>query len=441
VNRATVPGVQINVPRESVLAQLPKGVVKITFGELRQWAPPGVFSPATGDDQADVELPLQDLLARVRADQLQRRTTQRRLEVPSDIAPLFGPAGQAGPAHPVTPSREEPPQRLPAPPRLAPAAPAEAALPRIVTPPTEPLASTAPPPSGLPDCLRLPLSALASAWPAAVQAELTVLAGPEAVLNLPLDAAEQGLKRGKISVTWKQVRAWLQPTPSTSATTALADDVVLELPLHAVAPLFLARHKTAVAPRRVTLPENIPGLFAGGGTAPEAAAAAAAAPALTPPPSLAVAPELPRPAIPAPQLRLPTTAAPVVSAPPPPTADFLAQLNQRKFTPVELVHKTAALPGVAGALLALPEGLLVAGQLAEGRDADTVAGFVPQMFARNAQYLKEFGVSEPKRITITVDGVPLAIFKTPKIYLAVLGRAGQALPEPELAAAAEHLAR
>lgn len=448
VCRSAVSGVHIRVPRDTVLAQLPKGAVRISFGELRQAAPPGVFSAATGDDQALVELPLRDLLACVGSDPWQRRTTQRRLAVPDDIAPLFGPAGLPRAAAPAPQPRVENPPSSPVPPRPAPPATASAALPQARPLSVAATSTTSEPAGAAEGRLVVPLSALTQTWPASVQAELTLLAAADAALAVPLGIAEEGLKRGKLTVTWQQVRAWLQPAPASAASTALADDLPLQLPLPTVAPLFFALRTAASPQRKITLPENIPGLFSGPGPASETQVPAQQVASSVPPSPPATATGPARPAAPALQLRSASAPAPASRMPAPATAapaaaavDFLAQLDQRTFTPVELAQKIAALPGVAGALLALPEGLLVAGQWPEGRDADAAAGFVPQMFARNAQYLRAFGMSEPRQLTVAVDGVPLALFKTPKIYLAVLGRAGQTLPERELAAAAAHLAR
>src|SRR5207245_2243186 len=58
-----VGGATIAVPLEKILAQLSRGVVKISFGELRL-AAPGVFSPDTDRDRVLVPLPLEEILSR-----------------------------------------------------------------------------------------------------------------------------------------------------------------------------------------------------------------------------------------------------------------------------------------------------------------------------------------------------------------------------------------
>ena len=47
--------------------------------------------------------------------------------------------------------------------------------------------------------------------------------------------------------------------------------------------------------------------------------------------------------------------------------------------------RTMALPGVAGALVALPDGLRVASQIPSDLNADTLAAFLPQIYDRVSQ--------------------------------------------------------
>src|SRR5438045_7136110 len=86
--------VQISIPLQKVLAQLPQGSVRISFGELRQASPAGVFSDASDQDQTSVELSLPEILAQLKPDQLARRNAQRKVEVPEDVSGIFGAKGQ-----------------------------------------------------------------------------------------------------------------------------------------------------------------------------------------------------------------------------------------------------------------------------------------------------------------------------------------------------------
>jgi len=146
-----------------------------------------------------------------------------------------------------------------------------------------------------------------------------------------------------------------------------------------------------------------------------------------------------RPAVP------PVAPAPVpvpVAAPPAPRdiGDVFGQPGRKNWAPSEIVQKTSALRGVAGSLIAMQDGLLVAGHLPSGLNPETIAAFLPQMFSRMMQYSKELNFGEANNLTIIVDNVPLKIFKVGGVFFTVLGRADASLPEPHLSIVAAHLA-
>jgi predicted regulator of Ras-like GTPase activity (Roadblock/LC7/MglB family) len=87
----------------------------------------------------------------------------------------------------------------------------------------------------------------------------------------------------------------------------------------------------------------------------------------------------------------------------------------------------------------MQDGLLVAGQLPPGLSAETIAAFIPQMYTRMMQYCKELKFNDSNNITVLVDAAPLKIFKAGGVYLTVLGREGDLLPEPHLSIVAAHL--
>jgi predicted regulator of Ras-like GTPase activity (Roadblock/LC7/MglB family) len=477
VSRPPARSVEISIPLRTVLPQLAKGSVRIPFRELRELSPPGTFHRFPGEDQAMVELPLQELLPRLRKDLFGRRAVQRRVELPEDIAPIFGPKGElrlpsegeaASPqplqslgqpaADPGVPAHDwsgrpasasanppaPPPTIAAAPPVQTWTAPPAAAEPLPVRPPVE---STSPRPAAPAPTsavapaayLKVPLQAVSAKWPRPVQDQLAALAAPDAVLAIPLEEVEQGLKRGRVQASWAQIRAWLQPEIS-PAVSGPAIEGLLELPLPVLAPLFLAHARPATASKRVVVPEDIPSVFeTGGGRSAGAmatpvrleatAAPGPVAPSGAPPLAYAHAQngQPSRPAV--------ASAAPAESA-----ADELKELlARRKHTPAELVREASRLPGIAGSLVVLPEGLSVAGQLPDGLDSEILSAFVPQMFARTAQYLKQFQFADPHQITLVVNRRPLAIYKTPKVYFAVLGRDGEPLPEAQLNVIAAHL--
>jgi predicted regulator of Ras-like GTPase activity (Roadblock/LC7/MglB family) len=120
-----------------------------------------------------------------------------------------------------------------------------------------------------------------------------------------------------------------------------------------------------------------------------------------------------------------------------PATDF----TSRYATPKEIVTRAMALPGVAGALVALPDGLKVASQIPSDFNADTLAAFLPQIFDRVSQSTKELRMGALNNFNFTVGNVPWKIFRVNAVYFAAFGRAGEALPTAQLAALAAELDR
>ena len=509
VRQPPVGGVQISIPLQKILTQLQQGSVKISFGELRQASPAGVFTEPSDQDQASVELPLAEILTQLKPEQLPRRAGQRKIEVPEAVTGLFGAKGQpltsirmggaparapAAPA-PVTPEpapavalkvsmplppRTAPPPTAPAPIRPSQALPSPAALRPPVAMPAAPVTPVAaavapaiaaptpePQPAAVPvEPLIVPLIRLTSGWPDAIKEALADLPElpdlPNATVALPADELVQALKRGKIAFPWKQIRSWIMPTPP-PATASELDDTLLELPLPVIAPLFLAQRRPAAPQKKYTIGEHIPDLFGVRGMEPSAqvqvaapaapampAAPAAPAPLRPSTPSLPAAPAIAMPSAPALTPAIPVSAPLAPAAPVAPTApaaaptvataplppreigEVFGQPGRKNWTPSEIVQKTSTLRGVAGALIAMQDGLLVAGHLPPGLNAETIAAFLPQMHSRMAQYSKELKFGEANNLTLIVDDVPLKIFKTGGVFFTVLGRPGEALPEPHL---------
>ena len=115
----------IAIPLEKILAQISRGAVKITFGELRQ-AAPGLFTPEDDRDGESVAVPLGEILARLNPALITRRRVQKQVEVPADISSPFDQRNQGlifsiGPTKPE--SAPAPRQNtVPAPVLVAPAA-------------------------------------------------------------------------------------------------------------------------------------------------------------------------------------------------------------------------------------------------------------------------------------------------------------------------------
>lgn len=565
VKLSDITGLLFPMPVEKILPQLAGGIVKVTFGELRQ-ALPQAFTPGSSCDQAEVVLPLGEILARLNPALLPRRTGQKQLTVPSHVTGPFehgargvifsvgkpqsepaparaagAPApvapGPAAPAHPsttalpktapkpshtsVTPPLQtstatpkvaprpgvHPPEEMPAEifRRRAPAggASAPAATPTATAKPVggppgqperpkthapAPMSGPAPeagrsPVSGLAPLgakqqpsapavaqnglhppaakpvepssqptgegvtLSVELSAVLGNWPEGLRQEIVQLNLATARLALPLALVESGLRQGRAVFSWKALRSYLQPAPAPGASPFDASE--LELPLNVLAPLFIAYKKAQTAPkRRLTVDDTIPNLFS---AAPKS-----------------------EPASPAPtRAAEPTELAAAVSTAPPSgprenkvvdtnyyvwdDVQETARVDETEFkrrpssggtdfivkyaTPNEIVSRAAALDGVAGALIALPDGLMVASRIPPDLNGDTLAAFLPQIFAKVSQCTKELRMGELNNLAFTVGNVPWKIFRVNAIFFAAFGRQSEALPTAPLAALAAELDR
>jgi hypothetical protein len=468
---ANTAGLTISIPVEKALAQLATGSVKITFGELRQ-AAPGVFvNSGVEHDAKPVTLPLNQVLAQINPALLARRSSQKPVEVDDDITGPFDASGQGisfsttplKPAAPTPPHPRTAPTvsatRVQQPPPVAP----PAFVSRSITPvvPNDPaprngngngngaikppfisaapipftFAAPIPPAAALPEqsqpTILAPLSALSESWPDALRMEITQTNLANAQIALPVHLIEPALKRGRVIFSWRYLRSWIKPTPPE---VSVHDGVELELPLKVLAPLFFARQKAAAqTQRRVAIAEEIPNLFFG---FPQPSAAPAN--------SAAVAPTAPAVPVKKPsdtnfymKPGTKTVSDTEFKSKPAPGTDFVSRFS----TPNDIVARAEVLDGVAGALVALPDGLMVAGKIPPEFNADTLAAFLPQIFGRVSQCSKELRMGELNNLSFTVGNVPWKIFRVHAVYFAAFGRAGQSLPTPQLAALAAELDR
>jgi predicted regulator of Ras-like GTPase activity (Roadblock/LC7/MglB family) len=303
-------------------------------------------------------------------------------------------------------------------------------------------------------------------WPEPIRQALAGLNAPDATLNLPAEETEQALKRGRVVFPWKRLKPLVRPPLKTALAPAL-DDVQLELPLPTIAPLFMAQRKPVAGQRKYAVADDIPDVFKGRSLAVDYAPATAPtvepriAPSLPPPAKSPAPAPVPMPApiastpvssplaAPVPALAPaagPAPAPPPALAPPAPVAaepqdigELFGQPGRKNWTPAEIVQRTAVLKGVAGAVITMQDGLLIAGQLPPGLNGETIAAFLPQMYSRMMQYSKELKFAETDNITFVLEHVPLRIYRTGSVYFAVLGRIHESLPENPLRLIASHL--
>jgi predicted regulator of Ras-like GTPase activity (Roadblock/LC7/MglB family) len=532
VRRTDVGDATITVPLEKVLAQLSRGAVKVSFGELRQ-AASDIFTAQNDRDRVLVALPLADILDKLNPALIARRRVQRQVEVPADISSPFDSYGQ-GLAFSAAAGKTEPePVAAPLPPRHANAAPPPGvAAPRAslssVAPPSPetvapapaprfsvPSAATAPPspavpklnpaqpartaasisaplafnpkpvltkppspieatpispiqaqvpaavppppapipvarPSALPvreaasapatqptspaaqpakpapasESFVVSLASLAEGWPEEVRKDAISLGLAEAKIALPAQAIEQALKQGRICFSWKTIRSWIKP--AIPAVTSTHDSAVVDLPLKVVAPIFLERQKEAAKSKhKVSIDEDIPNLFFGF-PQPEGAIPVAAATARPTDTNYYVWDDSHDTA------RIHESE---VKRGPTPGTKFVAKYA----TPNEVVSRAAGLEGVMGALIALPDGLMVANRLPPDLNADTLAAFLPQIFGKVSQCTKELRMGDLNNLNFTVGNIPWKIFRVNAIFFAAFGQAGVPLPTAQLAALAAEL--
>jgi predicted regulator of Ras-like GTPase activity (Roadblock/LC7/MglB family) len=328
--------------------------------------------------------------------------------IPSTVAATRPVRDLGTPPHapiPFTPA--QPPAPAPQPPFRPAPAPAYAAV-----------------PSNGPEPLLVNLTALAEAWPEVIRRDVIQLNLVDARVGLPFEAVEQSLKQGRLAFSWKTVRSWIKGPGAASV--SAHDGAIVELPLKLVAPLFLARkNESSQEQNRVNIDSEIPNLFFG----------------------------FPQPDAPAP--------APAIAKPVDTnyyvwddTSD-VARVNEDEFkrpnsspgtrfinrcaTPNEVVSRAAAMEGVAGALIALPDGLMVASQLSPDLNGDTLAAFLPQIFGKVTQCTKELRMGELNNLHFTVGNVPWKIFRVNAIFFAAFGHAGKPLPTGPLASLAGEL--
>jgi predicted regulator of Ras-like GTPase activity (Roadblock/LC7/MglB family) len=461
LRRKEAGGQTILVPLETILPQLAHGIVKISFGALRQGAP-HLFSQETDCDSVQVTLPLGEILSRLNPAFILRRRSQRQVEVPDEVSSPFGLQGQILAISPGPSTPEPPPDPLPLiapgglrrPPGLLSSVPPPAsrtsvtplpslpplAMPRlpspglvsppgrqrdfnVLPPPPSAVAAQPPAPAHAPRPFILSLLSLAEGWPEAVRGDILRLNLVDAQVALPAQTVEQGLKQGRVACSWKTLRSWIQPAslPVVSA----QDNVVVELPLPIVAPLFLARQReTSQSRQKVAIDESIPNLFFAS-PQPETPSSAPAPAAAQD--SNAYVWEEASDTVRAPQ------AEPKYS--PAPGTRFIAKYA----TPNEIVSRAAALDNVAGALIGLPDGLLVASRLGADLNADTLAAFLPQIFGRVSQCTKELRMGDLNGLGFTVGNIAWKLFRVNAIFFAAFGRPGQPLPASQLAALAAEL--
>lgn len=371
---------------------------------------------------------------------------------------------------------------LPMPRRLAKepaAAPAKVAAVAEAAPPQP--APAAPQPATDQPPLVIALKEVLANWPEPMKSEAAAHNG--ATVSLPAADVASGLAKGKVAFAWGQLRSWMNPPPS--GPSEGADSTELVLPLRVIAPAFMRHTKGGATARKKGEVGDIPELFAGktkkpakpAEPEPEPAPAPAPEPeskAPEPPPTAepvpapvepvatpepapeaepvapaakevpaAAEPEVPKPE-PAPEPKAKAEpvpeSAPAAPVLPKTLGELFGEPDKTNWSPTEVVNRLTELPGVAGAVVALQEGLVIAHKLPEPLKGDIFAAFLPQLFARLNQYAGEMKLGGVNEVTIQTDAGPCHLFRRGQVFFAALGKPDSALPAHNLRLCADAVA-
>jgi predicted regulator of Ras-like GTPase activity (Roadblock/LC7/MglB family) len=471
VNQLPEPEVKIVLPVNTIMKQLPTGSVKMSLASLLRQAPQGTFRKTAVEEKQMVDVPLSEVFKCVDARRLGRRSDQRRYDVPDDAAGLFGKSGntrsvtaaagaaeeapQVAPAQPAAPAPVIEPQKVMKMPGISPASPSPAngngngnghAL-HTPAPAPKPQAAApklhVPASSGVNCELVISFVELAAGWPEGIRSELSMVQG-DTKLVIPAPAVSAGLQKGKVSFPWSQVCMWLQP--ALTGSTAIPDDFELVFPLKIVAPAFVAATGATKRREAAEIDHSLPDFFGPtSGQKPKAEPAPVVLPiAEIAAPAVAAeepaAPHAPEPETPVLAFKLiceeptPIVEEATVPAPAPTPEPAVAAVAAEPIavtaaSPGEVVARACELPGVAGAVVALEEGLVIAQKLPSGFSADTFAAFMPQIFGRLEKYTTEMQLGTATEITIQTENGPCHIARLGKIYFGAVGRPGEKLPD------------
>jgi predicted regulator of Ras-like GTPase activity (Roadblock/LC7/MglB family) len=451
----------LRVARTRINDQLSLGHVRITWAELVEGSPQDAFIFTPGQESIQVDLPLREIIPQLGSKGLARKAAQRKVEIPPVTLSVFGAKGQV--LHQPAPQSERRqtaiPSRTPAitpvvqpiqtlssarlPTPTAAASPAQGNGPKAMrvafTPPTPTVAEPTPRPATAETdplngngsvfgkvateerSLQVKIELVMGGWPEPVLQEITRLQLAGLSAALPMQEIDQAMKKGRLAFTWRQIRGWIKRVPPVTAASP-HDDVRLELPLSTIVPLFLAQ-QTASLRRRVDVAEHIPDVFNGPpGAARNTNHQSAQVTNVSAPSE-------------------PNESVPVGGAVEPAggLGKIFGQTYSTSWTPADVVQKTGMLSGVSGTAVSLEDGFLVASRMPPTLNAEVLAAFLPQIFSRVGDYSQELRLGQPTQLLVHFDNVPLAAFKSGKVFLAVLGREGAPLPMNQLNAVAAHL--
>jgi predicted regulator of Ras-like GTPase activity (Roadblock/LC7/MglB family) len=393
-------------------AQLGRGCVKVRGHELRRAAPPELFASWPLENSAWVQLPLEEIVAQLDRSFFGSSKTRKRVDVPDEVTPVFGPQG-----HVVVPGSTPADRRADVGPRgkVAGVSTLEGPVSLDADPCDERSSGVA--------TLALELGQVSESWPAAIIEALETVDPAQPWLDIPLVEIDTALKRGKVEFSWQQVRAWLR-APSAPLPSSALDAVNLLFPLHIVVPLFL-QHKRQQRPQRLAeVGADIPAVFAGGAAVREAQ------------------PDAPRATGNGDASAAGNTApavAPGVGSAPIELGQLLGRAEKKDWTAKAIVEAAVELPGIGGAVIGSADGLLVAGKLPRPWSVETWAAFLPQLFGRLQPAVTELGLNGVRRIVVQAGDTWVSVFAVGDLRFAFAGAMTQTISDLHVQRMAEAL--
>ena len=265
-------------------------------------------------------------------------------------------------------------------------------------------------------------------WPDALKTEISRCQLPGVKMEMPVEELDRSLKLGKIEYPWRQLRSWIRPVLPGEVGAEHADRL-LTLPLKVIAPLFLSQVKGNQSRKKVDANSDIPDLFTGGPNATTAPAIAAGESAVVPSTSPSSVKPL-EPGNSSTEVSGSTTLSTTqfFRKPPADLGELFGQPGKRNWTPNDIVQNTCRIRGVSGSVIAMQDGLFVAGQVASPWKAEATAAFLPQIYSRLNHYLKELGVGETSSVTLNTANGTLFVFNAGIIYFAVISKPDETVP-------------
>lgn len=428
-----IPEAKVALPANDICEGLKRGRIQFPWRMIRSWIQPLPFyATPSPHDNAVLELPLRTLTP-LFLEFIRSNPVNRQVADAENITEFFKKAEQSsGTSAELLQPLFNPPSKDSG---SSLAAAQESAVPSggftpgatVSAPPpaTAPQSTTQPTIEG--DTLCLPIALIMNGWPEPVMHDIASFGLAGSRIEIPLSAIEPGLKAGRIEFDWLELCGWLNP-PSKSAQVSINGVNRLSLPLGMIAPFFMKARGAAQVRRRTNVADDIPDLFSSAGTP------------LTPPQPTTSAQT---PTTPDAANATQRAEAPAAAPKKAPTnlSELFDEPTKKTWTPNEIVQRSTKLPKVAGTLIALQDGLLVAANMPADIKGETIAAFVPQIFGRLNQYTKELQMGDTSAVSFTVEAGTIQVYNTGIIYFAAFGRKGDLLPLAELQLIAGELSR